>query len=372
MQRQKQKIKLLHITSSLKIGGAESVLCDLIKNLDASRFEHHVIYFHPGLHLQTLQKMGIATYRVCGAISLYDPAFMFRLYRLVKKIHPSVIHTLLWAANVGGRMVGAMLKIPVISAFHNNVDQDGAVRAFFDRTTLRMANTLIAVSDGVADSVRQRDPWLPPARLAVIPNGIDVTTLHNKNKAEAVTRNSLGLCPTDFVIGSVGRFVPVKRYDLLLNAFAQLQKHKKGTKLVLVGTGPLEKSLQLQAHALGLENAVLIVGGQPAYRYYSLFDCFVQSTDKEGISIALLEAMSFGLPCIVTNAQEKHAVITHLIDGLQVPAGDAHAIAQACQELIDNTYLYKKIAHAARVKVNEQFSIGRMIERYDEIFAAPR
>ena len=59
-----KKIKLLHITSSLKMGGAETVLCDLIEHMDHTQFEHHVIYFHDGPHKQKLQNVGIECYRI--------------------------------------------------------------------------------------------------------------------------------------------------------------------------------------------------------------------------------------------------------------------------------------------------------------------
>lgn len=364
------RIKVLHITSSLKIGGAEAVLCDLVKNLDTNRFEHHVIYFHEGPHLATIQKLGVATYHVQGLVSLYDPFFLIRLYRTVKKINPDLVHTLLWAANVSGRLVGTWLKIPVISSFHNNVDQDGSFRAFFDRATLTLAKQLIAVSDGVAQSVQLRDPWLQAPRLEVIPNGIDIVALHDKNRLEAISRSELGLQVDDFIIGSVGRFVPVKRYDLLINAFMQIYAQNPRVKLVLVGSGPLEDALKKQAQAREVSHAVLFIVGQPAYRYYSMFDCFVQSSDKEGISIALLEAMSFGLPSVVTNENYAHSVIKHMADGIVVPAGDKDALAHAIIKIMDKAALQAQLSYAARRKVAESFSINRMIEQYTKIFNA--
>jgi len=111
-----KKIKLLHITSSLKMGGAESLLCDLIKNMDHEMFEHHVIYFHDGPHSVCLKELGIPIYQIKGLISLYDPLFCTRLYKLVKKIKPDCIHTLLWVANVSGRIIARLLKIPIASA----------------------------------------------------------------------------------------------------------------------------------------------------------------------------------------------------------------------------------------------------------------
>ena len=366
----KAKIKLLHITSSLKIGGAERVLCDLIQYLDSNIFEHHVIYFHAGPHVQTLHELGVPTYHIRGAISLYDPIFFARLYRTIKKINPDTMHTLLWAANVSGRIVGKLLKIPVMSAYHNNVDQDGALRAWFDRATLKWAHQLVAVSDGVAQSLQLRDPWLQAPRLVVIPNGIDTSVLHANNQREAVSRAPLGLAEHDFVVGSVGRFVPVKRYDLLIDAFALAHQHNNALKLLLVGVGPLEQELRAHARKHGLEAVVTFVIGQPAYRYYRIFDCFAQTSDKEGISIALLEAMSFGVPCVVTTMEKGHAVIEHLQTGVLVAAGDAHAIAHNFLMMAQNHAVRRSISHSASQLINHKFRLDRMIERYTAVFLA--
>ena len=95
-----QKIKLLHITSSLKMGGAEAVLCDLISSMDPNTFEHCVIYIHDGMHRECLIKLGVPHYQLQGAISLFDPIFFINLMHLIKKINPDLIHSMLWAGNI--------------------------------------------------------------------------------------------------------------------------------------------------------------------------------------------------------------------------------------------------------------------------------
>src|SRR5579859_5390998 len=97
--------KVVHLISSLKIGGAESLLYDLIVGLGNQDYEHHVIYFHHGPHVARLEQLGVSTYQVRGIITLYDPIFFWRLARLIKKLKPDVIHSALWAANFAGRII---------------------------------------------------------------------------------------------------------------------------------------------------------------------------------------------------------------------------------------------------------------------------
>lgn len=360
-----KKIKLLHITSSLKIGGAEAVLCDLVQNMDHALFEHHVIYFHDGPHRAKLQEQGIAVHHIKGALFLYDPLFIIRLYRIIKEINPDCIHSLLWSANIAGRIMARLLGIPIVCAMHNNVDQDGRFRGFLDSMTLPLAHKLIAVSPGVAQSIRQRDTWLPVHKIVIIQNGIDIDQLHKNSHQANKCRNDLGLEENHFIIGSVGRFEPVKRYDLMLDSFAMVYARNVQARLVLVGVGSCQAMLRKQTQTLGIEDVVIFVVGQPAYGYYPLFDCFVMSSDKEGISIALLEAMSFSLPCVVTNSESHHPVLHNGINGIIVQAGNALALAQACEEIEKNALYAKALGAAGYQSASQEFSSKAMVCNYE-------
>lgn len=350
------------------MGGAEAVLCDLIKTMDASIFEHHVIYFHDGPHAECLEQLGVPMHHIKGFISLYDPLFFKRLYQAIASIKPDCIHTLLWAANNAGRVIGNMLNIPVVSVLHNNVDQDGWFRNMIDKYTVASSHHLIAVSHGVAQSLRKRNTQLPQSKIEIITNGVDMAALHVKNAREQIARQMLGLSQEHFVIGSVGRFMPVKRYDLMLQAFAHVHTCYPQARLVLVGLGDLEHDLRQKAAALAIKDYVHFVIGQPAYRYYTLFDCFALSSDKEGISIALLEAMSFGLPCVVTNSENSHAVLENNKNGIFVPAGDDQQLADAFIKLLENVGLAQQLGAQAQCTVENQFNSVRMRSAYEMIF----
>ena len=363
-----KKIKIVHITSSLKMGGAEAVLCDLIKKLDPSVFEHHVIFFHDGVHSSCLRDLNISIYQVKGVVSLYDPFFCYRLYKLVKKIAPDCIHSLLWSANVFARLIGKALNIVTISAMHNNIDQDGKLRNILDSITINFAQVLIAVSPQVKQSILDKNKWLPATKIEVIENGIDLNQLRALNQAHRVAPSQLGLTENHFVIGSVGRFVPVKNYGLLLESFALLYVDYQHARLVLVGLGPLETQLKEDAQRLGIAYAVIFVVGQPSYKYYHLFDCFALASDKEGISIALLEAMSFGIACVITNSSADHAVIIHGVNGLIVQAGNAQQLAQGFEYCIDNRQIAQQMGHNAQQIVMEKFASDGMVARYELLF----
>ncbi|MCX5922363.1 MAG: glycosyltransferase [Candidatus Dependentiae bacterium] len=362
------KIQLLHVTSSLKVGGAETLLCDLINTMDGQKFEHHVIYFHDGPHSDCLKKAGVPTYHIKGAIALYDPIFFKRLYTTIKKINPDCMHTQLWAANNTGRVIARMLNIPIVCALHNKVSQDGFLRNSIDRCTTRFADAFIAISPNVATSLTTRSTWISPARITIIPNGVDGALLHTKAAHENVERASLGLTPEHFVIGSVGRFVPIKQYDIMLKAFALVHQQAPHARLMLVGLGPLEQQLRQQAQELGISAQVIFIIDQPAYRYYPLFDCFSLAYNQEGISVALLEAMSFNLPCVIADVDPTHMVLKHEFNGLLIPTATPQALAQNYLRLIQDPGLSQQLGIHARDTVENNFSFKKMLHAYEALF----
>ncbi len=361
---------LVHLISSLKIGGAESVLCSIVDHLDSTQFNHHVIYFHDDSHNERLRSKGITLHQVKGLVCIYDPVFFVRLFRLIKKLQPNCIHALLLAGNIYGRIIGRLLHIPVISAIHNMVDQEGAFRGLLDRLTATYAQKIVVVSDEAAQILKARNNWIPAERIQVIRNGVNADEVRERGMQFQKTRYEIGLSDEHFVIGSVGRFESVKRYDLLLESFALVNNNYPLTRLVLIGIGSQEQYLRSKAQQLDVEQYVTFVIGDNAQYYYSIFDCFVQSSDREGISIALLEAMSCSLPCIVTNVSKQHSVLTSGIDGIVVPAGNMRHLADAITQMVLDENKRISLGYNAQQTVRERFSLDTMILAYRNVFTA--
>ncbi len=356
------KIKLVHFTSSLQIGGAERVLFDLITHLDNSIYEHSVVYIHDGPYRNRLEDLGIKTYCVRGLLFRYDPWLFVRLRYLFKKLKPDVIHTLLWSANVAGRLVARGMRIPCITVLHNNCEQNGFMRNSIDKIMPYMHETIVAVSQEVKQSA-VRHLWISAHKIKVITNGV-----HLNKPTKQITRSMLGLSPEHFIIGSVGRFHSIKRYDLLLKTFAQVVHKYPHARLMLLGLGSLEQELRALADRLNIVHLVTFVIGQPAQNYYHLFDCFVQTSAQEGISIALLEAMHASLPCIVMNIKKEHSVITHNSNGLLILASDTKALIQAIEDMITNQKLTAQLGIQAKKDVEAQFTLDQMINKYAMLF----
>jgi glycosyltransferase involved in cell wall biosynthesis len=352
----------------------------LIDKMRNDSFQHHVAYFHEGPCVATLASLGITTYRLHGLVHRYDPLLYYRLCKLVEKINPDMIHTSLWSANTLGRMIGTQYGIPVISDLHGNCEHEGWLRNTIDRYTAHLSYCTVAVATSVKDSYRRHivgkiknieHQQIAHNRLVIIKNGINVQTLRAQIHAEKLSRHKCGIAENAFVIGSVGRLEPIKSYDLLIKAFALLcsRPHIRPLKLILVGSGSQLETLKNLAHALGMASSIIFAGEQSdAWRYYPLFDCFALSSQSEGISLALLEALCCGIPVVTTHAYKYHDVITDGIHGLLVPPGEIRPLARALEELYKYPEKVTTMGAAARQLIDEKFTIDRVVNQYRDIF----
>ena len=367
VEGQIKRIRLVHIISSLKIGGAEAVLVDLLRCLPDDHYEHHVIYFHDGPNRAYIQALGIPTYHMSGLLYRYDLFFWWRLYRLIKTINPDLILSSLWAASFAARVVSSLVSVPVICVVHAELGHHGRLRNMLDYYTLSYASAIVAVSEGVADSLVTRLNTIDTQKIVLIKNGIDVNALQKRQEKQHKERSTIGLSSDHFIIGAVGRFVPVKLYDQLIAAYAELVKKNNLARLILIGMGPLEEVLRAQVKKLGLEQWVIFIVGEQAYGYYPLMDCFVLPSLQEGLSIALLEAMASKRASIVTSVNTTHPVVKDQVNGLIIPPAHIPDLVDALAAIMVNEDLKVQLGTNAHDSVAENFTLARVANSYSNL-----
>lgn len=351
-------MRIVHVSSSLKRGGAEAVLVSLLTHPLFEAHEHHVIYFHDGPLKELLQKKNIRLHHIA-----YGPLFFFRFLYQIYAINPDGIHALLWFAMATSSVAGFLLRIPVMIVFHNNIDQNAWYKNWCDAVLLRLASRYVAVSEPVAQSVCHYHRWLSLDRIAVVHNGIDMPA-HDYAAQREKWRAMQKIHPATVVIGSVGRFEAVKRYPWLIDRFAEIAPIEKNVLLILAGVGSQEQMLRDYVVEKGVAQYVRFIINQDAYMIYPSFDIFTLTSEKEGISIALLEAMSYARACLITNSQQGHSVIVDEINGRVVGANDKKRFNVILSCLIKEQKTRQKMGEQAFATVRNSFSRDRMVEHY--------
>jgi glycosyltransferase involved in cell wall biosynthesis len=369
-------VKILHLITGLNIGGAESALFNFLtavcQNQTKYNSEHHVAFFHTGPNAAKIQSLGIPTYHITGWISPYDPVGYYKLTKLIRNIKPDILHTSLWSSNIIGRLLAQKFTIPLVSDLHGNCQAEGRLRNFFDRATVKHAGLIAAVSEDVKAAYINSivntvtSPDLQESirsRMSVIKNSIDAKLLNRQAAQNPLSRESFGLSAQDFVIGSVGRLEPIKSYDLLIKACSLLPM--KSFKLMLVGDGSESIKLKNLVLELNLTDHVIFTGAQSdAYRFYPLFDCFALSSQSEGLSIALLESLAFGLPIITTHNNQHHEVVTHMINGLLVPHNSPEALAAGLETIRSNLSLRTSMRTNNQALAAQQLDIDAVVSSF--------
>ncbi len=176
---------------------------------------------------------------------------------------------------------------------------------------------------------------------------------------------------THFEVLCVGRLVPAKGQQVLLEAVAGLIAQGRDLRLTLVGAGPQLEHLRARVRALGLEERIELVGGvsqDHIAAYYRRAHCFALASFAEGIPVVLMEAMAMGLPCVTTRITGVPELIRDRIDGLLVCPSDRQGLADALASLADDPALCRRLAANARANVVAHYDLARNSSRLAAIF----
>jgi glycosyltransferase involved in cell wall biosynthesis len=151
--------------------------------------------------------------------------------------------------------------------------------------------------------------------------------------------------------------------------FATAKRIEGPPRILIVGDGSERKNLETLCQTLGIKDRVLFVGMRSdAQRFYPLFDCFALSSHSEGLSIALLEALSFGLPVITTHTFAHHDVITHGVNGFLISPRDIDAYAKHLEIIYNQPDLCVTMREANTLLVEKQFSIDATVNAYVALY----
>jgi glycosyltransferase involved in cell wall biosynthesis len=234
----------------------------------------------------------------------------------------------------------------------------------------RRTDVVVAVSDALGTELRQ-DLRVPASRIVVIPNGVD-TDLHRPSPDTGALRRALGVGPAVAILGSVGRLEPVKAYDVMVRAFALLQREWRGgplPMLVVGGEGSERAQLQELVSSLGLGESVQLLGWRDDIAdLHAAFALFTMSSRSEGTSVSLLEAMSAGLCPVVTDVGGNAAVLGSTLRHRLVRPDDPGALATAWLDALQDPARRRDDGRLARERVCQAYGLEAMVRAYAAIY----
>jgi glycosyltransferase involved in cell wall biosynthesis len=278
------------------------------------------------------------------------------------------VHNGLWLKAVRGAQHA---RVPRTVYTLHGID---VVEPWYTRHTNRLAarrtERVVAVSETLRGYLRD-NARVPPERITVIPNGVS-TDRFRPGIRSGEERARLGLPGSDRrLIGVIARLEPVKNHALLIDAFSLVVQQQPDAFLVIVGDGPLRAQLERQIERLNLHQHVRITGVHPdPAPILRQLDVFALSSEIEGTSMSILEAMATGLPIVATAVGGTPRLLRDGACGVLTDPRDAGALARALLDVLSNPDAAQHLGIRARRTAEAEHSEEHWADQYEEVYAA--
>jgi len=303
---------------------------------------------------------------VCDESRLGIARLLLAVTDHLRKARPQILHSHRYKEHILGALAGRLSQHPLTVQTYHGLEENLPGWAGFKMNLYKWINIavgkmtadgIVGVSSEITSILGRRHPSVD---VRCIRNGIDLTRVVPTVERPAM-RAQLGFAPDTFVVGTVGRLMPIKGFEYLIEAFAQFRRQPgaQQSKLVIVGDGPLRAVLGRCAESHRVSSDVTFLGMRTdVYNLMRAFDVFVLSSLHEGVPMVLLEAMALGVPIVASRAGGIPEILEHGREALLVPARDAGALAREIEVLARSTELRAELIRSARGRVGAQFSIS--------------
>jgi sugar transferase (PEP-CTERM/EpsH1 system associated) len=362
-------IKVIHLATRLTLAGVGNVVASLVRGMPSQSYRSIVWCLEEAdvvgedLRAEGHQVVDLQKRR------RRDFALFFRLAALLRSDRIDIIHChdeLSWFYGTVGAWLAAMPR--VVSTVHGR-RFDTSRRHLWEQKVLGSMSTSIV---GVSASLREQvidEVGISPGKVSIIRNGIKIEPLEKSADRRRQTRKCLGIPESAIVLGCVGRLDPVKNLDLLIEASAGAIHVIPSLQIIVAGEGPSKEHLMQKTAALGLNDKVHFLGlRKDVSDLLSAIDLYICSSDREGISLSILEAMAAERPVIATAVGGNLELIQHDETGLLIKKGDRDALVQAILSLSLDAQARRRLGQQARQSVEANFSLNRMLLDYDHLY----
>ena len=354
-------IKVMHLIHSLGAGGAENGIINLANHMDRDRFALSICSFVKNGTREKHLKKDVPLFTVNKKTG-NDLTLPLRLAKLFKTQRPDIVHTHAWGTMFEGFLGAKLARVPfLVHGEHGTIERRKKNR-YFQRIIWGYFDAVLSITHNHKKEL-SKTIGFPEQKITVLQNGVD-TDLFCPMPGTRI----FGM-KDKFIIGTIGRLVPVKNQALLLNGFAEAKKKHENLFLVIVGEGSLENSLKEQAGNLRIADDVLFTGRRfDIPQVLNSLDLFVLPSLSEGMSNTILEAMACGLPVIATRVGGNPELIENRKNGILIDSGNIQQMADAILETARDTYLRRHLAEKAIADIGTAFSLGGMVDRYQAFY----
>ena len=365
-QPRKSKFNVMFIITSMPVGGAETLLVNMIRRMDPARCKPHIC---------CLKEKDVLGEEIEGEFPIYsnlirhkaDVGVIGRIKSLIRKHEIDAVITvgagdkMFW-----GRLAAKRSRVPVIlSALHSTGWPDGVGR--MNRMLTPITDGFIAVAENHGHYQVEQEKF-PSEKVFVIPNGVDTARFLRDPVKRAQWRQMIGISPSAPTVGIVAALRPEKNHELFLNVAAQVNKTMPEAQFVIAGDGPAKDELTGLAGKLGIADQTHLLGSvSDIPGVLSAVDLFALTSDNEASPVSILEAMSCGLPVVSTDVGSVSQSVIEGRTGMLVPTQQVASAAEAWLKILQSPELAKSMGEQGREHVISYSSLDSMTESYVDL-----
>lgn len=364
-------VTVLHALEDLKIGGMERVIAAIVTGLDPARYASRVLCVtRGGAVADELSRKGV-TVTVLGLDNYHRPGQLLSLYLWLRKNPCHILHAHGYFAGAFTRLAGLLAGIPhVVTHVHSAyIDYKMRHRCMEKLLSFR-TDRIICVSRSVQDWVVGA-VGIDRGKTVVIYNGPGFDPEGQSDELFSLTRrHACGIPDGDTVFTIVASLTSNKGHHVLLKSFSGLLAAYPRATLLVVGDGPLRSELEDRARQMAVDRKVIFTGLQTdVMAWLGISDvCLLPSLFREGLSLALIEAMAAGLPVIGTRIGGIPEVIADGENGLLVPPGNTEALTHAMMRMVRDQDSRIRMGRRGREIYEEKFSLTGMIRKIEAVY----
>ena len=364
----KQKINVIHIVEELTIGGFEKILTAIALGLDKKKYNVSVWCLREGgFFADKLVKEGIDV-RILHISTSRNPLSIYKLYKLLKRHKFDIIHTHAYSAGTIGRVSAFLAGVPVIISHNHSVyDYYNKFYHLVEWILSLVTDRVICISE-VVNRFVNKTQMINAGKLITIHNGID-DVCDVTEKSSSYLKKELGIPIKHSVVGTIAHLEEHKGLKYLLKAASLLLASRSDISFLFVGEGTLKGELKKLCVDLKIEKDVIFAGERsdiPGLLFS--IDIFVLPSLREGLPLAILEAMACGKPVIATNVGGIPEVLKDGENGILVSPKDPEALYRAMNELLDNRKKREKMGRKGKRVCDESFRAKIMVENIEGLY----
>ena len=367
LDKPQKRLKIVHLITSLEVGGAQHGLLMGLPRFDQSQYEHVIISIMDRLQMAPqFRDVGIQVITL-GLNKKTDLLVIRRLMSVLGDLQPDILHTYLLHGNVLGRIAGRLVGISTIIGSERTIGQ----AKFWGRLATKLTNPLtnaVEVNSETGARAIVDSLGVPPDKIEIVKSGLDLDKF-GKTETRNDIRDAIDVGAENHLVLYVGRLRRVKGVEYGIKAFAKAYEQRPRLRLALAGEGEQHDYLVDLTKDLGIDNQVTFFGVRnDLAELMSAADSVILPSLNEGFPRTAIEAMASGKPIVATKVGGTPEAILDEETGILVPSRDSDAMSKALVKLVDSPDMCNELGLGGRRRALENYSVNTYVERLDTIY----